>query len=397
MPRKFAGVAVKIRKHGKVNKNSKISLDKNLGAERLSGKKMASDEFSAGPPAISSTGEIEQGCPESYLDWPVETSEPDNPRRGRPTIPDNELLGRRNSWLYFFEEAWPQIGWYLLKIRETGHATIDDVQRIFEAVPSKDNNDSGKAFLRGSPQCVDPGEMRRNKKSESVLSHKLQEMHSQCTELERFCAEAEEALKQADIEGKKFIEEELMNEKPRLDQLSKQLEKARSDAEDLEKAVLGQETHWYCSELTKFLCGKKQYALNPFNLANALAGLPVMGWRESYSRCSEMQRSFPFSRLPYRAFEITFSIWRRKPEGLKSAPIDHFRANVRKLPKKDDGIRATLCRGWRDYRRAIEDCCRDQHSEDFMPYAITSAFLRNHLRTKTLIERNWDERGKLDG
>jgi hypothetical protein len=114
-------------------------------------------------------------------------------------------------------------------------------------------------------------------------------MHSQCTELERFCAEAEEALKQADIEGKKLIEEELMSEKPRLDQLRKQLEKARSDAEDLHEAVLGQETRWYCSELLKFLCGKKLYAINPFKLANALAGLPVMGWRESYSRCSKMQ------------------------------------------------------------------------------------------------------------
>ena len=213
----------------------------------------------------------------------------------------------------------------LIEDSKVGHATIDDVQRVFEAVPSKDNNDSGKAFLRGSPQGVDPKEMRRNKRSESVLGDKIQGMHSQCTELERFCAEAEEALKQADIEGKKLIEEELMSEKPRLDQLRKQLEKARSEAEDLHKAVLGQETHWYCSELLKFLCGKKQYAINPFKLANALAGLPVMGWRESYSRCSKMQKSSPFSRLPYLIFEVTFSIWRRKPEGLKSAPIVHFR------------------------------------------------------------------------
>jgi hypothetical protein len=392
---KFVGVAVKMEKDGKVKRTSKILLDKNFGNERLTEEKAANDNSLAAPPAFSPTGEIEHGFPASYSDWPVETSEPDKPRRGRPTIPDNHLLGRRNSWLYFFEEAWPEIGCYLLKIRKAGHATIDDVQRVFEAVPSKDNNDSGKAFLRGSPQGVDPKEMRRNKRSESVLGDKIQGMHSQCTELERICAEAEEAVKEADIEGKKLIEEELMSEKPRLDQLRKQLEKARSDAEDLHKAVLGQETHWYCSELLKFLCGKKQYSINPFKLANALAGLPVMGWRESYSRCSKMQKSSPFSRLPYLIFEVTFSIWRRKPEGLKSAPIGHFRANVLKLPKKDDGICATLCRGWRDYRRAIEECWNDQHSEDLMPCAITSAFLRNHLRTKTLVERKWDEREML--
>ena len=59
----------------------------------------------------------------------------------------------------------------------------------------------------------------------------------------------------------------------------RQKEKALSKLYEDERAFLAQ------SELLKFIRSRR-YAFTPVNLANAMAGLPEMGWRQSAKRCS---------------------------------------------------------------------------------------------------------------
>ena len=117
-------------------------------------------------------------------------------------------------------------------------------------------------------------------------------------------SEAEEALKQADIEGKKLIEEELMSEKPRLDQLREQLEKARSDAEDLHKAVLGQETHWYCSELLRFLSWQEAIRHQSVQAGECISWFARYGLARIEVSLFQDAEKFSFFRLPYLIFEV---------------------------------------------------------------------------------------------
>jgi hypothetical protein len=311
-------------------------------------------------------------------------------KRGRPTVPDNFLLGARNSWLYYLEEAWPEIGLPLLNIRKAGIGTIEDIQKIFEPVQSKDNCDHGKAFLHGSPQPVEGKELRRTRIRNSALSYEIQEMQSQHSELLRSCVEAENTLRHVDEQEKEIVQTEIKRRKESLLQLEEGLRQAESKSNKLNKVVLSAETYWYCSQLLAFLSGKKRYAVTPIKLANALAGLPQMGWRESFIRCSKMQRCSS-ARLPYRVVQVVSCIWRGKPRGLEAAPTEFFRAKILELHKKDDDIRETLRRAWRDLRLAINECW-NQHSDSFAPFAISSAFLRNRLRSKTAAERILDER-----
>lgn len=219
-------------------------------------------------------------------------------------------------------------------------------------------------------------------------------MHSQRLELVRSCAEAERALTQAGEQEKEIIQAQANQRKQRLGELEERLQQAENESKELDKTVQDQETYCYCSQLLHFLC-KGRYAVRPLNLANALAGLPEMRWRESFVRCSKMQRN-SFVHFPSRVFEIVSRIWRRRPKDLQDAPTDFFRAQILKLPKrKDGGIHDSLCRAWRDLRLAIEECWKAQNREDFMPYAIASAFLRNHSRQKTLTERMLDEHETL--
>jgi hypothetical protein len=376
-----------MRKPKKNTQKRKKTLDTSLRKKAQSGGGVARNRRFA--PSVFEADEYDELTGRS-LSLPLELAAPEKHKKGRPTIPDNFLLGSRNSWLHFLEEAWPEIGLSLLNIRKDPRTTIEDIQKVFGPVQSRDNCDHGKAFLRGSPQYVKAKELRRNRIRNGDLSFEIQEIQSQLSELRRSCEEAEEALKHVGEEEHQIIQKDLSRRRKRLLRLEEALGELETESKELNERVLGQETYWYCSQLLDFLCGRKAYAVKPLKLANALAGLPDMGWRGSFARCSRMPRSSP-ERLPFRVWNIVSGIWRRKPRDLKDAPTEFFRIQILKLQRKDDGIRETLRRAWRDLRLAVEECWKKGHSEEFMPYAIASAFLRNHLRSKTLAERISDE------
>jgi hypothetical protein len=71
----------------------------------------------------------------------------EKPKRGRPTIPDNFLLGARNAWAFLLEECWAEIGWPLLCIRDRRSSTIEDIQKIFAPVKLKPHNPGIAAHL----------------------------------------------------------------------------------------------------------------------------------------------------------------------------------------------------------------------------------------------------------
>src|SRR6266850_2512806 len=84
----------------------------------------------------------------------------EKPKRGRPTIPDNFLLGARNGWASLLEESWPEIGWSLLQIRERPTSTIDDVRKAFQPVKEKPHNSGlANAFNRETVETATPAEV----------------------------------------------------------------------------------------------------------------------------------------------------------------------------------------------------------------------------------------------
>src|SRR5882757_9620354 len=73
----------------------------------------------------------------------------EKPKRGRPTIPDNFLLGSRNQWASLLEESWPEIAWPLLQMRGHPTSTIDDLRKAFRHVKEKPHNSGlAAAFYR---------------------------------------------------------------------------------------------------------------------------------------------------------------------------------------------------------------------------------------------------------
>jgi hypothetical protein len=391
----FLGIDAKMRKSKKTGKGRKKALD------AVSGR---SAPLRPGKPPRKSTVALhtyDLAEPIEYQLYtaspvsPFEMAGPEKPKRGRRTVPNNFLLGSRNNWLSMFEENWAEIGFSLLEIRRRERSAIEDVRKAFDSFKGTDTGAFSKVFLQGTPQEVTGKEMRANRSFNSTFHRNIERMRSQQTDLMRSYVEVEHALEEPGYQHNEILQTQEKQIKGRLLQLKEDLRRAENELPQFDQQKRDQEAYWYCSQLLDFLHGKRRNAVKPLNLANALAGLPEMGWRESDARCSKMHRSSPCVGLSYRIVELVSRMWRRRPRDSQDPPIEFFRAQIRKLPKKDDGISGVVCRAWRDFRLAIEECWKESESEEFMPYAITSTFLRNHARSKTSAERILAEREML--
>ncbi len=378
-----------MRKRNRALRKPKNALDNKAGKKGSQWRKATRNKPSLEPLASRTATKDRQQPVDPFAGLLPERTEEEGVKRGRPTIRDNFLLGSRDAWLRFLEECWPVVGWPLLEIRSRESSAIEDVQRAFAPLAGKDSFYLARVFSRGSPQPVAARELRANRIRASNLHGAIQEMNSKRRKLEFACMEAESALREANPDNRAIIEKKAEGRKARLLEHDETLRRAESESKTLDAKVPGQETYWYCSQLLDFL-RKGKYAVEPLKVANALAGLPQMGWYESVARCSKMPRDH-YVPFPYRVFQVVSRMWRRRPKELPSGSTEYFKVQILKLPKRDDGTRLALCRGWRDLRLAIEECWTAGHAEDFMPYAITAAFIRNKERQKAAAERILEE------
>lgn len=328
--------------------------------------------------------------------------EKEKKRPGPHTLPDHFLLGSRNHWRSFFEECWPEVGWPLLCIRKRKSSTVTDVQKAFEAIRGKPHCDLAEVFLRSSPMECAGKELLSNRIRSNNLHYEVQRLQSERPQLQLACTEAENALNDTSAENKKIIEMEVGCRRESLRQLEESLSRAENERTQLDNHVRDQQVYWYCSQLLQFLHNRRssrsaspRYALDPLNLANALAGLNQTGWRQSHRRCSAM-REDSIQQLPYAVFLVVSRIWERRSREFRQAPTDLFRSGLLKLPKKkDESTRDFLCEKWRDLRMATEESWNPKHPSAFIPYAITSAFFRNLYRAKGSVDRVLEAKEKL--
>ena len=319
----------------------------------------------------------------------------EKPKRGRRTIPDNFLLGTRNAWAALLEESWPEIGWPLLRTRDRRNSTIEDVRKTFEPVKEKPHNSGlATAFYDKSSESANPSVIRKNRLHVGKLDAEIHQTQVKRDECQRSCQEVEAALKEPNPGDADAIKDEGRRRLQRLLQLEDNLKKLQSERDILDIKVRNQEAYVSRSELLNYLHSGR-YAINPQNLANALAGVPWMKWRQSFTRCSAMPFNQP--RLDYSVFEAMSDVWRRRSDEFEEAPVEFFRAGLLKLSKKLGYTRQFLCEHWHDLKLAIEECWQSKHDPTSIPFVITSTFMRNVTRQKGPAERILAERDKLEG
>lgn len=318
----------------------------------------------------------------------------EKPRRGRRTISDNFLLGGRNQWASLLEESWPEIGWPLIQIRDRSTSTIDDVRKAFQPVKEKPHNSGlANSFYRETVEIAKPTEVLRNRKRVGELQAAIHHGQAKLMDIQRSILDAGEALKIASPEEIKSVREEITRRQQALLQVETDLDRLIIERYAVDKKSLDQEAYVYAHELLDFLQSGR-YAINPQSVANAVAGLPTMRWRQSHLRCSRMPIEQPG--LCYQVLGLVLKLWKRRRGESKESLTDFFRSQIPKLPKKLGYTRDFLLGNWRDLRMAIEECLNSKHESSEAPYFLTSVFMRNTRKQKSPLERMLAEQEKLN-
>lgn len=314
-------------------------------------------------------------------------------KRGRRTIPDNFLLGARNAWVALLEEFWSEIGWPLVCIRNHRTGSVEEIRQIFEPVKDGQHNPGLAApFYRQGCKIGGPDDVRKNRGQLGKLEAEIIAGQAQYERDQMSCLEVDRALKVASTGDQESIREEGRKRQIRLVASEDRLKALKSQHDSLDSTVRDQESYVFRSQLLDFLHSGR-LALNPRNLANALAGLPLMGWRQSLTRCSGMP--FDPQRLEYSVLELISEVWRRRRKEFDNSPLEFFRAGVLKLPRNSGYPLQFLWDHWRDLRRAIDKCWESTRSPDSIPFALTSIFMGFASQPKDPAERILAEQEKI--
>jgi hypothetical protein len=315
---------------------------------------------------------------------------------GRPTISDGILLGRRNAWQAFFEVHWADLGGVLLGIRDRRASTMDDVQKAFEGFEGRARSDIAAPLWRGSCQSATGPELRRNRIKLYVLHGQIQGMEAKHGEQQRLHSTltvALEKLKDIDSDERRILQEEADRQKASLFVLEVQIFESKTECNDLDNIVKAQDAFFYRSELLDLLKSRR-CTVDPRSLAAGLAGLSEMKWRQSRERCASVPVQ-DFVHFPYRLLLVMMRIWARKTCEFQEAPIDFYRVEILKLADSDRDIKECVCRNWRDFRLAIEECWGSGRSALFSPSAVASSFMRRMDQQKNLADQILDSREAL--
>lgn len=203
------------------------------------------------------------------------------PQPGRPiAIEDGRLLGARDHLVWLFEGTWADIGARLSWVKKP--ADVLDAIRVWDNPNlSTGNHYIAKCLLRPSSIPVTP-------KWLTVKRRELGELN----EAARSAWDAREKCRQSLEVAQRALSPDLSEDEKAIvqDQISRRAQKfSEADAEQLaandrqkkmQDLLNDGEASFARAEFVRF-CQSNRYRLTPLNVANALAGLPYIGWRQS--------------------------------------------------------------------------------------------------------------------
>jgi hypothetical protein len=218
--------------------------------------------------------------------------------KGRPEeIGNEELLSNRNNLVVLLENTWGDVGWNL-RHRVQTHSDVRPAFQVWEKEPILPY--PARALLRPSEQASDAEQLsalhdERQKILDSISD--AEKTRLRCTDL---LEKARRALNTVSEDQRILVEEHVSERRGNLERTETTYLSLRKRLKEVEEQIKNSHGYLAQAEVLKF-CTKGKYAFNPLNTANAIAGLPHIGYRRSIDRCREWKR---IEGLPYRIFLI---------------------------------------------------------------------------------------------
>jgi hypothetical protein len=327
---------------------------------------------------------------ESIVSWPVP---PENEGRvGRPSALTNaELLQRRDQLHGIFAAHWPTIGWDLQRARGLGHigpALRPLVNLSHPTIELLLSNTSGKSL---------PDVNHRFQQERKGLYKELAEVENRLAATNTKVMEGENAFEQAQNRfaiardgyswarkkrktksAKSFLKERkkwsslCQSVQAELNRRRESLKDRYLEIREIRKKITDIEAHFAQTELLEFVLSER-YVYTPLNFANAAAGLPHMGWRNSFRLCLRGAVS-PETSINYLLVEaVNIILERSNPTSAEEAVIE-IRDQISRR-KQFERVLEYVSQHWPELEGAVRKVWHSPAQPTWMAFQIAALLL----------------------
>jgi hypothetical protein len=295
----------------------------------------------------------------------LEEQSPPSKRRGIPSsFTDAQLWNRRDQLVQAFEAFWWRLGRELPRTKRP-----EDVLQIFEPLQQGYISETISVYCRPSSQPPSAKKLRK-------FRNELRKMTEVWLDAERTKTQALEQLQLAETAfGKSNRRRIRRARKARRKEAAsamvqyRSLDKVRNK---LEKQIRDLEPSFARHELFRFLKSKR-YEIKPEALANAVAGLPYMGWRQSMRRCKKSKSTIGNGGAiqVFKAIRYLVGI---APDKAEKPLVDYFRKQIPSLPTRYKFPKNEFAEKWLYLERAIRKACRAKPHPKHLHFEITERY-----------------------
>jgi len=204
---------------------------------------------------------------------------------GRPVaIGDESLWGARDHLVWLFEETWADVGERLPWIKKP--SDVLDAIRVWDNPNlSTGNHYIVKCLLR--PSSIPATQKWLNKKRFELgkLNIAVRDKYETKEKCREALDKANRALSdQLSDRDKAAVLDQISRRGQKLSDAQTEFDFQEKQQREVQELLFDGEASFARSEFARF-CASDRYRITPMNIANALAGLPHIGWRQSATRC----------------------------------------------------------------------------------------------------------------
>ncbi len=311
------------------------------------------------------------------------------PRGRRSELSNPQLHNRRDQLVQIFEGAWGEIGWELQRCKKA-----DDFILIFNplAGPGSWVRDVILIFCRPSSEPASAVALRKVRTERRALAEPFRTADEAKRRAEEQLQQVNWALAQAHRSLRRIVKRERKKRRKEAWKAEQQY-RAISDKERRSGVRLQNlEASFARQELFRFLKSRR-YTLTPLSLANAAAGLPYMGWRQSMRRSSKTS-SIIANGLAYQVFKAIRYLAATARKKTENALVTDFRAGIPLLPSRYQLPKAELAEKWLYVERAIRQAYRAKPHPRALPFEITKQYLKQ-IQSQSQVDMVLAEQAKL--
>ena len=323
----------------------------------------------------------------SLFEEPVMAATPK--RRGpRTEFSDPQLHNRREQLVQAFAAAWGEIGWELRRCQKPS-----DLIRIFTLFSETYVRDIIAVLCCPSAEPVSSATPRKVRAKRRLLVEPIRQAYELKRQAQEQLQRADQALFQAPGINRRMLKRA---RKRRRREACKSLQdyRALSDEERrLDARLKDLESSFARNEVFRFLKSRR-YELTPLSLANAVAGLPYMGWRQSMRRNAKA-RSLNANGSSYQIFKAIRYLVATATKKTERTFITDIRESIPALPSRYRAARNELADRWMYLERAIRQTYRLKLHPKALPFEIMKRYFIQ-IRCQSQVDMILAEQSRLN-